>query len=140
MCFQNTRNLKNPKVAKADIVCFKTMKRLRSNRVQSIYYNDIFQNDWTVPVSYKIGETYRATNMEGIPIEKLEVKMQAITTYKYINAGFHSFKKRINKLYKNGKTIKSNVKCIIPKGTQYYENDRDYVSTDIKFVKIYKAK
>lgn len=140
MCFENTRNLKNPKIAKTDIVCFKTMKRLRSNRVESKYYNDIFQNEWTVPVSYKIGETYRATNTQGIPIEKLEVKMQAITTHKYINVGFHSFKKRINKLYRNGAYITSNVKCIIPKGTQYYENDRDYVSTDIKFVKIYKAK
>ncbi len=51
MCFQNSRNLKHPKIAKTDIICFKKMKRLRSNRVQSEYYNDIWQiGGWEIPV------------------------------------------------------------------------------------------
>jgi hypothetical protein len=134
MCFTNTRNLKSPKVAKTDIICFKKMKRLRSNRVKSEYYNDILQNEWTVPVSYKIGETYRATDFNGNSITRLELK------YNDIDRGFHSYKERIQKRFYLKDNIIANVKCVIPKGTQYYENNKDYVSTDIKFVKIYKAK
>lgn len=49
--------------------------------------------------------------------------------YYYINAGLHS--------YKNIGSC--NVKCIIPKGATYYQNDSEYCSNEIKIVALTRA-
>ena len=52
--------------------------------------------------------------------------------YKIINGGFHSYKNDYTQIFK------MRTKCVIPKGTPYYENNeyKEYVSLKIKFVKI----
>jgi len=124
MCFTTTNNTK--KIAQEDIICYKWAFFEGPDTWRSEYCNKI----------YKTGETYRAKS--GIPFGRavsdifkfpiLSLTVQKVT-YEFgtafrIHAGIHSYKNKSN----------SNIRCCIPKGTEYYENNSEYVSLKIRII------
>lgn len=120
-------------IAKQDIIVYKVIQPSSRDRVRSFLYCTKESPDGGITTTlYKLGQVYQATDAYDNKISTLEV----ITGTKYaIHEGFHSYveKPHILHLYHN---LLSLVKCIIPKGTEYYTNNSECVSTHIKFISI----
>jgi hypothetical protein len=110
MCFTiDNWESPGPKVAQKDIVCYKILNR----RYSPHYY----------PFRYK----WNKLN------ERIDLK---ITWGNMISEGYHSYKKlKVIPGYDNNSQVPSAkfriYKMIIPKGTLYYENEKEYVSETI---------
>jgi len=140
MCFYllQRKRYPRPKTAKKDIVCYKTMNLNSKQCISSILFNDVeIAIDKFVPVYYKFNRTYNAKDYKGKVIRKFEC--HALTSFDdeddckifdyAIFEGFHS--------WKNGGGY-YNIKCVIPKGAKYFENESEFVSTKIKFLEVIK--
>ena len=126
MCLYTS--LCKPRIATADIVCYKTVALPKSNYTKTIrlkgnpdYFRSMFfMQDWY------IGSTYKVDNFQDTP-----------GAYNTIEHGFHSYiplQYAINGCgYAYNKVV---LKCIIPKGTRYYKNmdSTEYCSEMLKAV------
>ena len=123
MCFYLSNKYPKLQTAKEDIICYKEMIK-EENGVRSA----IFYHSKNKTIIYKFNRKYKAKDLQkdGKPIKKL-IERKMPQRDGRVNAGFHSC------IYKEGG---NNVVCIIPKGAKYYKNDHEYVSTEIKFVRI----
>lgn len=119
MCFTIHPNHTDALIAEEDIPCIKSYRIINkeSGLLASLYYNHLVH----------IGETY----VLGDCLEVISGE---------INEGFHSFDTGLcaseHVLHNLGDLIL--VRCIIPKGTVYYQNSycHEYVSESIKLVSV----
>lgn len=123
MCFDTTK-LAKAKIAQADIKCWKVIREDNS----PVY---VWSHGITTPY------------IKGEDAPRVIIKKQLGSFNNYIiREGYHSCKIRkglINTaLYKGrGSITRSQIKTarfIIPKGTRYYENEKEYVSETIMLV------
>ncbi len=119
MCFTIT---KPEKIAKKDIVCYKTFYPLNAkakNDYRSPYYGAL----------YSLGKTYT--------VKRFGKGYSHFDDTDIINEGIHSYSnlEDTKKWEMCGDEVL--VKCIIPKGTKYYYNweNKEYVSLAIKLIK-----
>lgn len=119
---------KEPKIATADIECYKTVSLPKSNYSEVIrikgnpdhFKSMFFQQDWY------IGSTYK--------VDKFDMKPGK---YRNIEHGFHSYARMLYAVsgcnYVYNKAV---LKCIIPKGTRYYKSEgkEEYCSESLKVV------
>jgi hypothetical protein len=136
MCFQGTD--KQLYVAEEDIVCYKEVTKLTAKTCLSY---------WT-EFKYKFGKLYNLLNScavttggydntpdpEDITLQNklfLDDRLinKDLANYFEVHKGFHSFKFK-----KETDCIRPNVRCIIPKGSEYYQNETEYVSNQIIIV------
>lgn len=113
MCFIPSRNVP-PKIAKEDIECYKIVRK------------DFKPFYGYSKRKYRLGKVYNA--YDGVrKLKKLKIVDGVIRkgVHSYIDIWwvFNIF----NNLLKTEKVLK----CIIPKGTEYYENGEKYVSLKI---------
>jgi uncharacterized protein (DUF2147 family) len=121
-----------PQKALEDIVVYKTLRHVGSNRYSSEFMN----------FTYELGKTYRAKmtfESEIFPLDDKEEKAWKdsknvyLKDIKNVGTGFHSStnKKRLKPLSSDSQLMK----CIIPKGTLYYQGRTDLiVSSKIKII------
>jgi len=117
MCFYLDKNEKL--IAKKDIECYKIFLG-NKNRINSICFYDMV---------WKVGVLVNESKKENVLLIDHDNNV--------IGVGLHSYKIKelINKSWFN---ISIKAKCIIPKGANYYENESEYVSDQLKIVKIIK--
>lgn len=119
MCFDVKTKVK---IAEKDIVCYKL---IRSNGFPA--HNNLYVNGRKEP--FKVGYHYTENYFS-----KHGTRGGHIYGY-----AFHSFINRVElrKMYSSShyKTGWKTIKCVIPKGTYYYENNTQYCSSDIIYVK-----
>ena len=121
-----------PKYATQDIVCYKVLyKGLYGKTFNGIYYSPykFFK--------YKLNERVSSDfDFASLPLIKMspqkEYKFLRILTYfRQVNKGLHSFKYLIDAHKLNNRFIGGTVmKCIIPKGSWYYEGIGDELVSD----------
>lgn len=121
-----------PKYATQDIVCYKVLyKGLYGKTFNGIYYSPykFFK--------YKLNELVSSNfDFVSLPLIKRspqeEYKFLRILTYfRQVNKGLHSFKYLIDAHKLNNRFIEGTVmKCIIPKGSWYYEGTYDELVSD----------
>ena len=124
MCFTVHPYHPKAKVAKRDIVCYKAGYKYRGGRVFMPY----FQMDY----SYQLGKTQPKVKLMPVRLSNEDLAIQA---------GYHSYSNKKELRGWKSDPIVVSVKCIIPKGTEYYYNpeDREYVSETLvvkEFIKI----
>lgn len=150
MCFIVDPKNKRAKIAEEDIVCYKTLQpdlspaysfnhgnkepyildRINERvKIKRRYDKDIDPIGVGIEVRSRVGE------------DCLKYKLRRLwfilTRPGYVvNEGYHSYKERPiyphEVIYRHPAGGKVRVvKCIIPKGTKYYENEDDYVSETI---------
>lgn len=128
MCF--IANGLRKKIAKENIVCYKYMNHYKtdSGKITVQSYN------YSIPDRYELNKIYTACSEtykgHKLIIKKIKtLEKYNCSNYKFIYEGFHNYAD-VNR--------ESNVKCIIPKGSEYYHNKSDgtYVSLKIKFIEI----
>ena len=118
MCFYIHEKHQYKKIAKRDITCYKAINLTNKDNI----FRSVFQN-----FKYIMGGIYKTYLSEpkriGYSIPDLDVEFE-------INNGFHS--------YSNKKAVEHDnyppyVRCIIPKGSEYYYNPEkmEYVSNQI---------
>lgn len=106
-------------IAEKDIVCYKIVN-LRDNKIISYWYD----------FPYELNSKYTTQVLQPIPVLNGDI---------CIEKGFHS--------YRNLDTAKEDtwlplteslviVKCIVPKGSEYYINSKEMVSNQIIIVEI----
>ena len=100
---------KSLKVAEKNIICYKRVNTHKAGYVTS----------FLISFPYKFGKLYTENNWEST---KNDVISAGVAIF-----GFHSYKK--NEPVR--KSIKQTVRCIIPKGSEYYENKSEYISNSI---------
>ena len=104
------------KIAKRDITCYKEVIKHRLSKYITSLFKDFV---------YKIG---------------IEYKQKMIVTGRWIDVGFHSYSNKavLSKDNRFGYEIFF-VKCIIPKGSEYYYNSYwcEYVSNQIIIKEIF---
>lgn len=120
MCFESTNTKRY--IAEEDIPCYKMVWDITSRTCKSFH----------TYFGYEFGELYTLLNSQsvqsGYMIDENPdgfLKPQTCTTYGddiMIDIGFHSY---IEQDYR------AHVKCIIPKGSEYYMNDEEYVSNQL---------
>ena len=110
MCFFVTSKHSDKKIAKKDIPCYKHLY-IKDNVIRSPFYR--YFNKWKL-------DKKETTELGTKIIEKDST---------IIKKGFHSFKIS----YKRSFIIFANAKFLayIPEGSEYYENDKEYVSNSI---------
>jgi len=119
MCFEKFVKSKKdniPLIAEKDIICYKIVFK----KFLGLYYKSLYRR--FVYHHYKL---YKCT---------FDVYPALNSNYMKVEAGFHSYKDRDIAIYnldvyENRGII---VKFIIPKGSKYYENAREYVSNQIR--------
>ncbi len=120
MCFtiKTRRKLK----AKKDIICYK------------LVYEDL-----TPLYNFNDGFKYKLNKLENDKGKKDILRInKSVYEYPNIDIGFHSYKTKkmckFVRIYIYNKNII--IECIIPKGAHYYVNNKEYVSDQIKPIKI----
>ncbi len=116
MCFYKINYNDKVKIATKDIVCYKAVElREKQECFRSFYKKEIQHLD-----------------------ELLKSKLDIDTYFYSVDIGLHSLKNigrsklwRFNSNSFWSKGCSYMVKCIIPKGSQYLENDSEYVSNQI---------
>jgi len=124
MCLENLTT-KEPLIAKKDIVVYKYI--IKVNQAYLTYYRHKI---------IKIGKTYRS---------KL-IKIQLLFTKGLINEGLHSMKYKKDACYMAKDKLVTLVKCVIPKGSKYYEGSFNFrgesykslASNKLKYLEIIK--
>ena len=114
MCFYRYDAAKKLKIAETDIPCYKNLNYDFSSSQQGFCYEE--------------GETYDSL------LTKFYFWLISIFDCTYVNIGFHSFK---NSRYYTGfnqyrKVSLIHVKCWIPKGAWYFEDEHYFVSSAIR--------
>ena len=107
MCFSIHPDHPDKKIAKRDITCYKILQNISGELFSTVQY-----------FRYKLHKLYKTK------IDKPK--------YWGINHGFHSYSNK-KCLLENCIISTKNVKCIIPKGSEYYYNPfyTEYVSNQI---------
>lgn len=127
MCLEKVKT--DYKIAEKDIVCYKVILKYKSKK------------DYTSPYrksKYSMGETYKAHLFPNHPFNKK------------VPTGIHTFKTEkgarrlieiLDKLYANSLRYPDLcfAKCIIPKGTKYYEGMYDVNALGLWWYKSYAA-
>lgn len=127
MCFiVHDIHLPQVKIAKKDIVCYKVV-------FWESKLNAYIPLIWSEHVRYRLGTVHKALDDYGVPIRSLEIIIEKLgrkdDLERYVvNEGIHSFK-REQILMGTGNGVC--LKCVIPKGAEYLENDHTYVSSQI---------
>lgn len=129
MCLTRSNMNCGPKYATQDIVCYKVLYKV----IKDIYCSPYKQ------FPYKLNERVSSDfDFASLPLTKMspqkEYKFIRILTYfSQVNKGLHSFKYLIDANKLNNRFLGGTVmKCIIPKGSWYYEGrDDDLVSDNI---------
>ena len=124
MCFYRTSDYKK---AETDIICYKVMEPDAKGRLHSLIWNRY--------ISYRLGSKIKAAKKLSW-FRKRNVRL--INTLPQLNGEVvHSFTNNINT---DIGTSSPNVvvKCVIPKGEYYWENERDmeYASLSLKIIQI----
>lgn len=132
MCLTRSNINCGPRYATEDIVCYKVLyKELCGKPFNGIYYSPykFFK--------YKLNERVSSDfDFASLPLTKMspqkEYKFIRILTYfRQVNKGLHSFKYLIDAHKLNNRFINGIVmKCIIPKGSWYYEGIGDELVSD----------
>lgn len=119
MCFTISEKFPKPLVAKRDITCYKLV---------------FGKGEWRTRTGYEAA-CQRYAYYPGRRTKRVVIK--PLIVEKNIYEGYHSYRSlKVVKLekrewYENLVIIK----LIIPKGTLYYKNDREYVSERLKCIK-----
>ena len=117
MCFKVSEKFPDPIVAKRDIPCYKS----------------VFNKGWRAKNGYEA-----AVQRYAYFVGRTSKRVPLLTKYALlINEGYHSYRnlkiaKCEHKMWLDGALII--VKMVIPKGTVYYKNDKEYVSERIKCI------
>jgi len=106
MCFIVSPFDTKVKIAKKDIICWKVMLKAKGYYVSFVRYKKYIRNE-------RYNVKFRIKNMDREPFSE-------------INIGFHSYKEI--PAHSKWSTL---VRCIIPKGTRYFENDMYFISESI---------
>jgi len=119
MCFSVHQNHRQPKTAKRDIVCYKTLLKGNVSVIQDF--------------KYRIGKRYVLADglADGLHVTvNLSLSMGGD-----IAVGFHSYSS-MRKTKAHVSRMKLPYRCVIPKGSTYYFNPsrHEYVSDSIKIV------
>lgn len=113
MCLQTSQ--KEPKVALKDKIVYKLFDRWDEDRGVFISPYSYFE--------YKIGKTYKTkikeTSDDSSFDDKAAIELKKHKKYKSFGAGFHSALKK-ERLIEEELCFETIVKCIIPKGAEYY--------------------
>jgi hypothetical protein len=119
MCFITTRQAR-AKIATKNIICYK--KEHSFNKRTGIFHS-----------YYQSRFIYRIDVKQPVIHLKKEIDRCESRDYREINAGYHSYNKKVYTVFVLGKFI-------IPKGTRYFENKErgEYVSETIIFKGIIK--
>lgn len=127
MCLTRLNMNCGPKYATQDIICYKALYKINKGAYCSPYMNFI----------YKLNERVSSDfDFASLPLVKMspqkEYKFIRILTYfRQVNKGLHSFKYLIDAHKLNNRFIGGTVmKCIIPKGSWYYEGTYDELVSD----------
>ena len=118
MCFDISEKYPNALIAKKDIICYKIV---------------FDKGEWYSHNGYEAAcqsyAYYPAKTTKRVDIESTRFH---VTIYE----GYHSFRslKVLKEEQKNWDDSLIGIKMIIPKGTLYYKNDREYVSERLKCV------
>ena len=118
MCFKVSEKFPKPLVAKRDITCYKLV---------------FGKGEWSAHTGYE-SACQRYAYYPGRTTKRVVIKPCIVE--KNIYEGYHSYrslkvvKKEKARWYDGLVTIK----LIIPKGTTYYKNDREYVSERLKCI------
>lgn len=127
---------RNPKIAKKDVIVYKSFKRRQIGRrykYYSPYYNIV---EWQMNMHYY--RTKDKVARDACHHDKMEAKILGTNIFKNafqrwqmaIHQGFHSCLTKEQTESKNGNTV---VRMIIPKGSKYYTDGKDVVSDNIIF-------
>lgn len=121
MCFDIQKSNPKEKIAKKDIICYKTLERqekIKKGIFKSVYQNFIY--DFNKKTTYK-------ANINKIKVEEDHSWNGSIFE------GIHSYISKPNTPIWRTRDC---FQCIIPKGTPYYINtdSGEYVSLRIQFV------
>ena len=131
MCFTSANKTKY--IATEDIICYKEVERIQKETCRSY---------WT-EFTYEFGKLYTLLNSKAVaedylnspkPEEQERTNNNELYPNEFddcidIHTGFHSYKSH------DLEDCFSNVECIIPKGSEYYQNLTEYVSNQIIIVK-----
>lgn len=133
MCLTRSNMNCGPRYATEDIICYKVLYKF----IKGIYCSPYMK------FPYKLNERISSDfSFVSLPPVKMspqkEYKFIRILTYfRQVNKGLHSFKYLIDANKLNNRFLGGTVmKCIIPKGSWYYEGrDDDLVSDNIIVIK-----
>lgn len=107
MCFITPSNILKAKIARRDIIAFKSVY-IRTGLKKVTIVSPVRGFEWKVGILYK-------ANME----------CELLYKGKNVHAGFHCFKQKAAAKNYSGNTV---VPIMIPKGAYYYENKSQFVS------------
>lgn len=126
MCFIITKDTKGPYIAEEDIICYKTGgSESTTSKFESMIQKFIYHKD-------EINDTIRL-KPKKIVTSAIEKRFLGIRYCKYIKdkgifEGYHAFKNYVKPIT----SIHYNIgKFIIPKNSIYFEDEIQYVSSDI---------
>lgn len=107
-----------PLIAEKDIVCYKKLRSIRSNKATKLLSPYI-------RMEYRVGKTYTVRNFS-----------YSEHNFAGVNRGLHAYTSLYKAKQEIGNTI---VKCIIPKGTQYFLGlSCTIVAKKLKLVRVVK--
>jgi len=118
MCFTISEKFPQPLVAKRDITCYKLV---------------FDKGGWRTRTGYEAA-CQRYAYYPGRRTKRVVIK--PLIVEKNIYEGYHSYRslKVVKKEQKRWCDDLVPIKLIIPKGTTYYKNDREYVSERLKCI------
>lgn len=119
-----------PKTANRDIVCYKVLNNDCTSEVMRFKYrlNKVYKGP-LIPI--------KTVGTEDTYFDKDKIIIKLLVGV-LVHRGFHSYRTlSIAKSFKdyNNEML---VKCVIPKGSKYYESEEQYVSNSIRIIKKYK--
>jgi len=119
MCFTISEKFPKPLVAKRDITCYKLV---------------FDKGKWSTHTGYEAA-CQRYAYYPSRTTKRVAVK-PSLYTANEIHEGYHSYRslKVVKEEQKKWITNLIPIKLIIPKGTTYYKNDREYVSERLKCI------
>ena len=130
MCLTRSNTKIGPKYATQDIVCYKVLYKI--DKEDDVYYSPFvnFMYKLNKRVSSNFG--FRCCTLPPSPQEEY-IFLKKIRNFEFIHQGLHSFKYLIDAYKLNNPTLGDVVmKCIIPKGSWYYDGvDNTLVSDNI---------
>ena len=144
MCLYTHNMIAN--VAEKDIICYKIMKTAVYSglKTDGLFFSPYMNMGWEIGNEYD----HDGANFEDLPLNyEHRTKL-----YKWENGFFHTFKSLTGAIYHTHWVNEHNtfgvpcvvMKCVIPKGTEYYEGDGafncyredGYASRNIKTVEV----
>lgn len=119
MCFTISEKFPKPLVAKRDITCYKLV---------------FGKGEWRTHKGYEAAVQSYAY-YPGRTTKKVDIK-PSLYTANEIHEGYHSYRslQAVNKQKHIWSDSFVTLKMVIPKGTTYYKNDREYVSERLKCI------